>query len=866
MGQVYKAHDDRLGRWVAIKILPAHLSGRADLRQRFEQEARSISKLNHSHICSIFDVGEIDGTAYLVMELLEGETLADRISRGPLPTQQVLRYGQEIAEALEAAHRQHIVHRDLKPGNVMLTRSGVKLLDFGLAKIVESGSISGASLPPTVQKSLTAAGTVLGTLQYMAPEQLEAREVDARTDIFALGAVLYEMVTGKRAFPGNSEASIVAAILHSDPPPIADVQPLSPVAMERVIRPCLAKDPNDRWQTAGDVALQLKGLLGATTAESSFAPVRRGWRRWERLALLLSLLIAAAALATVFVLLRRHPPLPARLVHVSLILPDDQILAIQSGKGGTLAISRDGRRIVYLAATLGTTRLYVRSLDASAAVPLPGTDGAGFVFFSPDGNSVAFFADHKLKVLSLNGGPVADLCAADGPRRGGTWLDDGSIIFAGHPGAGLEILRHGSRKAEPLTTVAADEAGHVFPQVLPGDRFVMFVAEIDGKSFDEARISELDLQSGKTRTLISGGTTPVYAEPGRLFFVRDNRVLSTGIDVRTGSVHGAVSEVIRPVLTVPGTGGSFFDAARDGTIVYVPYTSDVFNCRLVWVGEDGKSEPLPAEAREFVAPRLSPDGRNLLVQVTGANDDLWMYDLIRGSRSRLTFNSENLFPVWLPDGKRLVFSRYRSEVPTLFKTGTDGAGEPEKILGGNMAIFPSSVSKDGKTVAFVRIGDATASDIGLVAVTGDHTPRMVVATRFNETTPEISPDGRWLAYVSNESGEPEVYAQPMDGSGRRSQISTNGGTEPLWSHRGTRLFYRSGDRLMSVAISEGRELTAGAPMVLFTHRFETLTEEGITTAIARDYDLSPDDRRFLFVEHDPAQPRDIRRLDLLIRQ
>jgi len=858
MGQVYRGHDDRLDRAVAIKILPAHLSGRPDLRQRFEQEARSISKLSHPHICSIFDVGETGGTAWLVMELLEGETLADRISRGPLPTQQVLRFGREIAEALEAAHRQHIVHRDLKPGNIMLTKSGVKLLDFGLAKIIQSPSFSDLSAPSTVQKPLTAAGTVLGTLQYMAPEQLEAREIDARTDIFALGAVLYEMVTGRRAFSGSSQSAVIAAILQSDPPPIAETQPLSPLSLERVIRPCLAKDPDERWQTAGDVALQLKGLVGATSAESSVQPINREKPlSWRHLIPWILLTVAAAAAVTGAYLASRKSTASGHLFHLSVILPDDQSLIIQ--RGGVLSISRDGSRILYLASVQGIRRLYVRALDSSEAIPLRETEGAESGFFSPDGNSVAILAPGKLRVLPLSGGSVAELCPIPGPRLGGTWLDNGSMVIAGPPGKGLEIVKRGAHRAETLTTVATDEAGHVFPEVLPGDRFVLFVAEIDGKSFDEARICELDLQTGRTRTLIAGGTSPVYAGSGRLFFVRESRLLSTKIDVGTGAIEGPVSEVTRPVLTYAGNGASFYGVSRDGTIVYVPYTDAVVKSRLVWVDESGKSQPLPIEAREYLMPRLSSDAARLLVQVTGANDDLWLYDLTRGSRSRLTFSSENMFPVWGADGSSLLFCRYGANSPSIFKSRSDGTGEPEKLLGADVGVFPSSVSRDGKTLAFTRVTEASGWDIGILPLIGDHKPRILIDTRFNEFNPEISPDGRWLAYVSDQSGVEEVYVQPIDGTGSRIQISANGGAEPAWSHSGTRLFYRSANGLMSVAISMTGELAPGTPAMLFADHFE----RGPVLEM-RNYDVGPDDHRFLFVEHDPTQPRDLRRIDVLL--
>jgi len=854
MGEVYRAHDSRLDRTVAIKVLPAHLSSRPELRQRFEREARAISSLSHPNICAVFDTGEAGGNAYLVMEYLEGDTLADKLVRGPLPLQQVVRSGVEICQALDAAHRHGITHRDLKPGNIMLTKSGVKLLDFGLAKLSQTVTATTSdALTASVQPPLTGEGTFLGTLQYMAPEQLEGREADARTDIFALGAVLYEMTTGRRAFEGSTRTSIMTAIMHSDPPPLATLQPLSPPALERIIRPCLAKDPEERWQTARDVGLQLKGVSESGSHTGAVVPPRTRRRAW--LVPAIGGALAGALLASIPLTLLRTKVSPAERSHLSLLLPNDQTLTIENNDA-VIAISADGSKVVYNAVSRSGRQLFLRTLSEGGATPLAGTENANSPFFNPTGTAIGFIQRERLKTISLTDGAMTDLGPSGGPGRGGTWLRNGTIVFVGLPAGPMQRLVPGG-KIEPIDAVAAGEGGHFWPHALPDDRTILYTAELEGKSFDEARIMALDLETKKSKVILEGGTYPRFVPPDRLFFVRHGRLYTTGFDPKNLVVVGKASEVLQPVLDSPGSGAAYYDVANDGKIIAVPYNNSIFNSRLVLVDRAGKIEPLPLQPRRYVGPRVSPNGKKLLVGIEGANDDLWISDVSRGTFTRLTFRDENLLPVWSADGGSIFFARYRQNMPQLMVLRADGSGEPQKILDSPAGAFAAAVSADGKSVAFVQAGGGNGFDVGVLSLEGTRKVRRMIASPFNENAPDFSPDGQWLVYASDESGRSEIYAQRIDGGGEKTQISTDGGSEPIWSHRGGEIFYRSGDRVMAVAVSTTGNLSASNPRLLFEREFAP-------PKLTRNYDLLPDDSRFLFVERLTNQASQLRRIDVIV--
>ncbi len=848
MGEVYRARDPRLDRVVAVKVLPARSSDNAESRQRFEREARAISSLTHPHICTIYDVGELDGRPYLVMEHLEGETLADRIARGPIPPSQAARYGAEICEALDAAHRQHIVHRDLKPGNVMITKSGIKLLDFGLAKLrnVQAASISGNE--PTVRQ-LTNEGMILGTLQYMAPEQVEGKEADARTDIFAAGVVMYEMVTGRRPFSGGSQASVAAAIVHTDPPPMT-TQP----ALERIIRPCLAKDPDERWQTARDIALQLKSLGSSSSHETIIAPIARrpGWL----LPAIAGLIAGAVIVALAFRPWSARPSADGPPLRLSMMLPDDQTLWL--GMIDTpLAISPDGTRVAYAASTASGSHVYLRDLRSREITKLAGSEGGSSIFFKPDGTALGFHSSGRLKVLTFTTGEVRELGSSDGPGRGGAWLEDGSIVWVGMTSGGLMRLWPETGKREGLTVPEGDDGGHLQPSTIPGGRYVLFTSEVTGKSYDEARIEVVDVKTKKRTVILEGGTHARFVPPGRLLFTRADALLSVAFDPRTLSVSGTAVEIAKPVLAQRGSGSAFYDAALNGTIVYVPYSASILDQRVLWVDRTGKTEALSLEPRRYLAPRISPNGRKLLIEIQEANDDLWVSDLARGTFSRLTFEHENLAPVWMADSQTVLFGHYHKGMPNLTLVSADGRMKPRRLVESESPMFPSAASADGRWIAAIRHSSSTRWDIDVFPAAGGKKV-FEISTPFEEGPPDFSPDGEWITYSSDESGRNEIYVQPLRGGGEKTAISTHGGLEPRWSPDGSEIFYRAGNDVLSVKVSTAGTFTASTPEKLFERRFESMKN-----AVGRNYDVTPDGKRFVFTEGIQAHQA-IRRIDVIV--
>jgi eukaryotic-like serine/threonine-protein kinase len=853
MGEVYRGRDPRLNRTVAIKVLPARDSGLAASRQRFEREARAISSLAHPHICTVFDIGEIEGVAYLVMEYLEGETLADRIADGPIPLTQLLRFGAEICDALDAAHRQHITHRDLKPGNVMITKSGVKLLDFGLAKLRDIESpVTFSSDSPTVRQPLTEEGALLGTLPYMAPEQLEGKEADARTDIFAAGIVLYEMATGRRPFSGGSQAAIAASILHSDPPSMASLQPLSPPELERIVKVCLAKDPEERWQTARDVALQLKSLASGSEATAVAAPKQQ--RRTWLLPAIAG--VSSAIVAIVLLLLLRPKVQETGSYHLSMLLPNSQSLTV-GVFSNPIALSPDGTRVAYVASSGAGFQIFLRDLHSGETTALAGTEGGTGPFFKGDGTAVGFIGGSRLKSVSLNGGSLRDLAPANGPGQGGTWLDDGSIVFISAANGTMERVWPDTGKREALTTAGPGDAGHFSPQGLPDGRHVLFTSQVDGKPFDESHIEVVDLQTKIRKVIYEGGTHGRFVA-GRLYFARADRLFSVPFNLAKLTIEGVPREILQPVLVNRNTGAALYDIAQNGTVVYVPDRGEILNRYMVWADRTGRLETLPADPHNsYRTPRLSPDGRKLLVVGEGANFDLRVSDLKRGTFSRLTFEAQNLLPVWSADSQWVIFTREfagGAAVPMIVKA--DGSGQPRKLIDSPNQTFTGSASADGRWLATYETTPAKGFDIGIYSLAGDVRLHWKTTSPFNQLRPTLSPDGRWVAYESDESGRYEIYVQSTEGTGEKTLISTAGGTEPLWSHSGNEIFYRSGDRFMSVPVSAAKGFSMSAPRLLFEHPF-------VFGEIARNYDVTPDDQRFVFIEA-TREEHQIRAIDVIL--
>jgi eukaryotic-like serine/threonine-protein kinase len=857
MGEVYRARDTRLGREVAIKVLPEAFAKDAILKGRFEREAKTISSLNHPNICTLYDVGNQDGTEYLVMELLEGENLAQRLARAPLSIPETLRVGMEIADALERAHRQGIVHRDLKPANVVLTKSGAKLLDFGLAKPSPLAAGSGSSLSamathvsPT--RPVTREGTIVGTFQYMSPEQVEGREADARSDIFALGAVLYEMVTGKRAFEGKSSISVASAILEKEPEPISRVQPMTPPALEHVVKTCLAKDAEERFQTAHDVRLQLRWISeGGNRVAAAPVAARQTVRRHVWMAT-----TALFALTTGFLSVAYFRARPAQstqpVARFASFLPAGKTLALANHP--SLALSPDGGMVAYAAEGDGLTQLYLRPMDQLEGFPLNGTDGASSPFFSPDGQWVGYFAEGKLKKVSVRGGPSAILAEAP-DNRGACWAPDDTIVFTPSTPVGLSRVSAAGGTTQVLTTpdAAQGERTHRWPEVLPGGKAVVITIGSLGSSdyYLDAKLAVLSLSTGKITPLPVAGTNAHYSPSGHLVFAAQGGLFAVPFDLHRLEVTGAAFPVLEGVMLDAGTGAVHYALSRSGSLAFVPGSPQGVSVPLSWVSRQGVPQPLAAPARPYGDPHLSPDGKRLAIAIRGAgNSDIWVYEIARNTLTRLTFEGSNKGPVWTPDGKKITYSSERVGATNfgIYCKAADGSGVEERLTTSTSEQLPQSWSPDGRFLAFTQFDPKTQGDIWLLPMDGDRQPRPFLKTPAYEERPAFSPDGRWLAYGSSESGLGEVYVQAFPGPGGKWQISSGSGEFPVWARNGRELFYYSGSRLMSVAVATQPTFTASTARPLFEGRPTTLSAD--VTAL---YGIAPDGQHFIMAKGAEAE-------------
>jgi len=851
MGEVYRARDTRLDRVVAIKVLPAHLADTSELRERFDREAKTIASLNHPHICILHDIGHQDGIDFLVMEYIEGETLAQRLSKGALPLEQVLQYAIEISDALDKAHRKGITHRDLKPGNIMLTKSGTKLLDFGLAKLRQDAApATPPSELPTVSDPITAQGTILGTLQYMAPEQLEGGEVDARTDIFAFGAVVYEMPTGKRAFEGKSQASVISSIISSDPPPMSSLQPMTPPALDRLVKRCLAKDPENRWQTARDLELELKWIAEGGSLARSFpvAPTRGIRARWKGVSVWGGAAVLLAAIVGLAAWNLKPLGSPQAVSRFTIMLPPGQQLAGLE-IGPAVALSPDGTHLAYVAIEGGTQQIYLRPMDSLEAAPIPSTEGAGNPFFSPNGQWLGFFADGKLKKVSVSGGTAITLGEAPAPR-GATWASDGVIAFAPTNVSGIQQISDAGGVPRPLSHLGKGEQGHRWPEFLPGGNAVLFAAATSGINFTNTQVAVQSIGTGERRNLIQAGTHPRYASSGHLTYLQGGSLMAVPFDPQRLTITGAAVSIVNGVLQSRAIGDAQYDFSATGSLVYVPGGVQSNQSRLVWVSRNGTEQSLAAPAHSYLAPRLSPDGRRIAVSIDEQDAQLWLYDLGRGTFTWFTFEgSANYFPIWTPDGKRIAFQSNREGPSNIFWQLADGSGRAERLTTGEYVTAPNSWSPDGQLLAFFEVNPITQRDIWVMRM-GDPSAssgqvrkaQPFLRTQFNEGGPRFSPDAQWLAYSSDESGRTEIYVQPYPGPGGKWQISTDGGTEPVWNHSGSELFYRNRDEMMAVDIATQPNFTAGKPKVLFEGHYET------NPVPIANYDISTDGQRFLMLK------------------
>jgi serine/threonine protein kinase len=822
MGEVYRARDARLDRSVALKVLAADIAGDPAARTRFEREARAIAALDHPHICSIYDVGEADGTHFLVMPLLEGQTLAARLEKGPLPLEQALAIATQVADALDKAHRQGIVHRDLKPANIMLTKAGAKLLDFGLAKLrVAPGPISMSTMGAGITTSAgTAQGTILGTLHYMAPEQVEGRDADARSDVWALGVVLYEMLTGARPFPGETPASVIGAILKDTPPPLTARQPSIGTEADRVISGCLAKDPHDRWQSAGDVRKLLEWVRDGKSNPVS-ASANTGARRWLPIGIAGALLLSTTAMLPGWLADEREAP---ELLQLSILPPPGTTFSSPPASvvAPQIAISPDGSQIALVAESSdGRPTLWIRPLSSAEARPLRGTEDAFYPFWSPDNRSVGFFAEGKLKVVDLDGGPPRTVSAAAPlESRGATWGADGTIVFAPDRGALLRIPAQGGATA-PATTLdeARQETTHRFPSFLPDGRHFLYSVRTRTGQDMGVQVASLDSPIG-TPVVARTAWAAQFASPAHVLFVRAGALFAQPFDVAQPAATGEPVAIAEGVGATT-TGYSAFSVSRTGVLVHarpIPVRG-----QLRWFDRAGSPGPLVGDAAEYLDFELSPDERSLALSridesgLTSA--DLWLVDLSRNVSTRLTTDPMNdASPLWSPDGARLIFRSNRQGYTGLYVKSASGTGDERLLLDTGASLRPTDWSANANWIIFSTTSSGGAYEIWAWREGAKDGPQRVVNTPRNAGHGRLSPDGRWLAYSSDDTGVSQVYVQPFP-TGQRRPVSPKGGSEPRWRRDGRELFYLEGNgRLMAVEVPGGNALEFGIARALFDVR------------------------------------------------
>jgi eukaryotic-like serine/threonine-protein kinase len=833
MGEVYRARDTKLNRDVALKVLPAAFAADPQRLARLQREAQVLASLNHPNIASIYGLEESGPTRALVMELVEGPTLAELLVGAglvpapgqpqglPLHLDEALGIAKQIAEGLEYAHERNVIHRDLKPANVKVTPNGrVKILDFGLAKNLEEimpPSDNGAS--PTVDLASTREGIIMGTPAYMSPEQARGRAIDKRSDIWAFGCVLFELLTGKQAFSGATSSDTIAWVLTSDPEWQRLPESL-PFNLLTVVRRCLQKDVTRRLRDIGDARIEIEDAISGGPAGPAVGVNAR----------------AGSAAA-------RMPgsDSPANISRFSIALSPNEHLLVRVGT--SIAISPNGKQLVYVGARAGLTRLYLRYMDRLEAIPIAGTEGAEGPFFSPDGQWIGFFADHKLKKVALQGGTPLALCGAP-VSLGASWGPHAKIVFASSPDAGLLQVSAAGGAPEVLTVSDSShgESGHYFPEVLPDGRTVLYTVVMSTAS---PRIVALRLDRSESHLLIEGGTNPHYLAPGYLVYAWGPTLLAAPFDLESLRLTGPAVPVLQGVL---GTvfAGSQFSLSRDGSLAYMPGELQAMERTMLWVNRNGVSEPLGAPSRPYMDPRVSPDGNEVVVTVhDGTKEDVWLYELTRGTMTRLTFEGfENETPLWTALGDKVVLSSSRVGPPmSVFSRPKDGSGSEELLFSSDHHLHLNSISPDGQFLVYTDYHPLRGGDLWLAEMAGRYDRRPLLQRPFNEWGAQFSPDGRWLAFVSNESGRDEIYVLSFPGLDRRWQISTDGGTEPLWARSGRELFYRHAEQVMVVAVITEPVFSAGKPIQLFEGSYD----RGLTLGHT-NYDVAPDARRFLMLK------------------
>jgi eukaryotic-like serine/threonine-protein kinase len=834
MGEVYRARDTRLGRDVAFKVLPRLFSADPERLARFEREARLLASLNHPHIAAIYGFEETAGVHGLVLELAEGPTLAERIERGPLPIAETVSLARQIADALEAAHARGIVHRDLKPQNIKVKPDGtVKVLDFGLAK----AALAAAS-DDDVSPASTRTGTILGTTNYMSPEQSRGQAVDKRTDIWAFGCVLYEMLTGRAAFAGATTSDTLAAVLKQEP----DWQALpsdTPPGIRSLLRRCLRKDPVDRLHDIADARIEMQEAIAEPGAMTPTGPQPRA-ASWTRI---IPWVVAAASVTTALVVMSRgarRTGASDSVTRLDLDLPPGVELAAVYPPA--VVLSPDGTRVAFLGVLRGTRQLYTRRLDRFETVPMPGTEGASALFMSPNGAALGFISsDLSLKRVSFADGLVTTVEHDAEFSAGGAWGPDDRITFV-RAGTLWQVPASGG-PAKQLTTLDSGkgELLHAWPNVIADGRTILF-ASITGTSRSASHIEALAVPTGQRRVIVESGTFPVYLPSGHLMFFRDGALLGAPFDAEGLNVTGPVVRVLENLAVGTTMDAPLAALSSAGSLTYAP--SDAGTTRLVWVSRDGAEQQITETPRRYQYPRLAPDGQRIAVANAG---DLWIQDIARATFTRLTSEQTvgNAFPLWTPDGTRVLFRTSTG----MSWIAADGSGQAHPIPGALSGDIPTSVAPDGDTFACNRQNARTSRDVYVLSLRGRSPPRPVVTTSGFDGGAQFSPNGHWMAYASDESGQMQVYVRPFPGPDRRWQVSTQGGTQPLWSRNGKEIFYRVGNAMMVVNVSADGNLTLSQPRQLFEQHY---VFQNVSLA---NYDLSPDGQRFLMIKDEAGSGR-----------
>ncbi|MBZ5559378.1 MAG: serine/threonine-protein kinase [Acidobacteriia bacterium] len=856
MGEVYRAHDTTLGRDVALKVLPPLFSADPDRLARFEREARVLATLNHPHIGAIYGVEPVDGGRALVLELVEGQTLADRIAHAPIPVAEALAIAQQVADALEAAHEKGIVHRDLKPANIKITPDGVvKVLDFGLAKAaVGAGASPDLSQSPTVTGGGTREGIILGTAAYMSPEQARGKPVDKRADVWAFGCVLFEMLAGRKTFSGDTTSDMIAAILERQP--VWDGLPdAAPPAVRRLLRRCLEKDPKRRLRDIGDARLELDDALAGPALDDPARAAKVSMTRRTAIGAMAGAIVGAAS--TGFVAISRsRGAVPRRsLTQFAITLSEGDIFNASWNK--RVAISPDGAQVACNALQRTGGQLLVRSLR-DLELKAPEGVGNGIPFFSPDARWLGYMSgdgkgNRTIRKVALTGGAPTTISSLDPGFSGATWADTDAIYFVPDTPAGIARVAAAGGESTEVARIEFDkgERAHKFPHALPRGTAVLFtVATADSESYDDARISVFSTATGQRKVLVEGGTCACYSPSGHLVYARNGSLLAVRFDSERLAVTGRPFTVLDGVLMSRNTGVANFDISRTGDLVYVPGKADEGARTLFLVDRNGRAEKLPLPSRSYLHPRISPDGHKLAIEIEGSSHDVYIYDFASGVLSNITTDGVSHWPVWSPDGKQIGYRSGQMGRFRLWQVPADRSGPAKQVPATGFSQNAESYSPDGHAIAYTVMDPGVPSRIAVVPLGGGQTPQPLENSKYAQGSPKFSPDGRWLAYCSNESGRAQVYVQAFPGPGAKVQVSNDGGTDPVWRRAGGELFFRNGDSMLAVAVSTASGFSAGRPQEIWKGHYShgmssSCGAPGLTSS---NYDVTADGNRFLMIK------------------